>query len=147
MLTAARNRLAHATMSVQRRLTDHIRWRERQVADVDRKLDRTIQDSPMWRAKENLLRRVSGVGPVVSRTRLADVPELGCVNGACRSRPLARDSGTLRGKRLVRGGRAPVRAALYMGALVASRRNPVIHAFHRGLVAAGKPKKLALTAC
>jgi transposase len=88
----------------------------------------------------------------VSRTLLADVPELGCLNrkqiaALVGVAPLARDSGTLRGKRLVWGGRAPVRAALYMGALVASRRNPVIRAFYRRLVAAGKPKKLALTAC
>jgi transposase len=93
-----------------------------------------------------------GVGSVVSRTLLAEVPELGCLNrkqiaALLGVAPLARDSGTLRGKRLVWGGRAPVRAALYMGALVASRRNPVIRAFYRRLVAAGKPKKLALTAC
>jgi transposase len=92
------------------------------------------------------------VGPVVSRTLLAEVPELGCPNrkqiaALVGVAPLGGDSGTLRGKRLVWGGRAPVRAALYMGALVASRRNPVIRAFYRRLVAAGKPKKLALTAC
>lgn len=152
MLTAERNRLEHATVLVRRSLTDHIRWLERQVADVDRDLDRTIEQSPVWRAKENLLRSVPGVGPVVSRTLLAEVPELGCLNrkqiaALVGVAPLARDSGTLRGKRLVWGGRAPVRAALYMGALVATRRNPVIRAFYRRLVALGKPKKLALTAC
>jgi transposase len=152
MLTAERNRLEHATLAIRRSLTDHIRWLERQVADVDQDLDRTIEESPVWRAKENLLRSVPGVGPVVSRTLLAEVPELGCLNrkqiaALVGVAPLARDSGTLRGKRLVWGGRAPVRAALYMGALVASRRNPVIRAFYHRLVAAGKPKKLALTAC
>jgi transposase len=151
MLTAERNRLEHATVSVRRSLTDHIHWLERQVADVDRDLDRTIEESPVWRAKENLLRSVPGVGPVVSRTLLAEVPELGRLNrkqiaALVGVAPLARDRGTLRGKRLVWGGRAPVRAALYMGALVASRRNPVLRAFYR-LVAAGKPTKLALTAC
>jgi transposase len=145
MLTAERNRLEHATVSVRRSLTDHIRWLERQVADVDRDLAQTIEHSPVWRAKENLLRSVPGVGPVVSRTLLADVPELGCLNrkqiaALVGVAPLARDSGTLRGKRLVWGGRAPVRAALYMGALVATRRNPVIRAFYHRLVAAGKPK-------
>ena len=101
----------------------------------------------MWRAKENLLRSVPGVGPVVCRTLLAEVPELGCLNrkqiaALVGVAPLARDSGTLRGKRLVwGGGRAPVRAVLYMGALVASRRNPVIRAFYRRLVAAGKAKE------
>jgi transposase len=152
MLTAERNRLEHATVSVRRSLTDHIRWLECQVADVDRDLEQTIEHSPVWRAKENLLRSVPGVGPVVSRTLLADVPELGCLNrkqiaALVGVAPLARDSGTLRGKQLVWGGRAPVRAALYMGALVATRRNPVIRAFYHRLVAAGKPKKVALTAC
>jgi transposase len=152
MLTAERNRLEHAAAPVRRSLTDHIHWLERRVAEVDRDLDQTIESSPVWRAKENLLRTVPGVGPVVSRTLLADVPELGCLNrkeiaALIGVAPLARDSGTLRGKRLVWGGRAPVRAALYMGALVATRRNVVIRAFYRRLIAAGKPKKVALTAC
>jgi transposase len=152
MLTAERNRLEHAAAPIRRSLTDHIHWLERQVAEVDRDLDQTIERSPVWRAKEHLLRTVPGVGPVVSRTLLADVPELGCLNrkqiaALVGVAPLARDSGTLRGKRLVSGGRAPVRAVLYMGALVGTRRNPVIRAFYRRLVAAGKPKKLALTAC
>ncbi len=93
-----------------------------------------------------------GVGPVVSRTLLADVPELGHLNrkqiaALVGVAPLAHDSGTLRGKRIVWGGRALVRAVLYMGTLVATRRNPVIRAFYRRLLAAGKAKKLALTAC
>jgi transposase len=112
----------------------------------------TIARSPVWRAKEDLLRSMPGVGPVVSRTLLADVPELGHLNrkqiaALIGVAPLARDSGTLRGKRMVWGGRAPVRAVLYMGALVATRRNPVIRAFYRRLLAAGKPKKVALIAC
>jgi len=152
MLTAERNRLEHAAVPIRRNLADHIRWLERRVADVDRDLDRTIESSPIWRAKENLLRSVPGIGPVVSRTLLADLPELGRLNrkqiaALVGVAPLARDSGTLRGKRMVWGGRAPVRAVLYMGALVATRRNPVISAFYRRLLAAGKPKKLALTAC
>jgi len=152
MLTAERNRLEHAAAPIRRSLADHIRWLERRVADVDRDLDHTIESSPVWRAKENLLRSVPGVGPVVSRTLLADVPELGHLNrkeiaALVGVAPRARDSGTLRGKRIVWGGRAPVRAVLYMGALVATRRNPVIRAFYGRLVAAGKPKKLALTAC
>ena len=111
-----------------------------------------IQKSPVWRAKENLLRTVPGIGPVVSRTLLTDLPERGQLNrkpiaALVGVAPLARDSGTLRGKRTVWGGRAPVRAVLYMGALVATRRNPVLRAFHRRLVEAGKPKKVALIAC
>ena len=89
---------------------------------------------------------------MVSRTLLADLPELGSLNrkqiaALVGVAPLARDSGTLRGSRSVWGGRAPVRAVLYMGALVATRRNPVIKAFYLRLLAAGKPKKVALTAC
>jgi transposase len=131
---------------------EHIRWLERRVGAVDRDLDHTIARSPVWRAKEDLLRSVPGVGPVVSRTLLANVPELGQLNrkqiaALVGVAPLARDSGTLRGKRIVWGGRAPVRAVLYMGTLVATRRNSVIRAFYCRLLAAGKAKKLALTAC
>jgi transposase len=152
MLAAEGNRLEHAVAPIRREITRHIRWLERRVAAVDRDLDDTIQKSPVWRVKENLLRTAPGVGPVLSRTLLADLPELGQLNrkqiaALVGVAPLARDSGTLRGKRVVWGGRAPVRAALYMGALVATRHNVVIRAFYRRLVAAGKPKKVALTAC
>jgi transposase len=152
MLTAENNRLEHAAGPIRREISRHIRWLERRVAAADRDLDDTIQKSPVWRAKENLLRTVPGIGPVVSRTLLADLPELGRLNrkqiaALVGVAPLARDSGTLRGKRVVWGGRAPVRAVLYMGALVATRRNTVIRAFYRRLVAAGKPKKVALIAC
>ena len=152
MVTAEGNRLEHAGTPIRRSITDHIRWLKRRVAAVDRDLDDTIQKSPVWRAKENLLRTVPGIGPVVSRTLLADLPELGRLNrkqiaALVGVAPLARDSGTLRGKRTVWGGRAPVRAVLYMGALVATRRNPVLRAFYRRLVKAGKPKKVALIAC
>lgn len=152
MLVAERNRLVHALPPVEKNLKQHIRWLERRLADVDSDLDQTVQQSPAWRAKENLLRSVPGVGPIVSRTLLADLPELGALNrkqiaALVGVAPLAKDSGTLRGKRMVWGGRAPVRAALYMGALIASRHNPVIRDFYQRLVAAGKPKKVALTAC
>lgn len=152
MLTAEGNRLEHAATPIRREITRHIRWLERRVAAADRDLDDTIQKSPIWRAKENLLRSVPGIGPIVSRTLLADLPELGRLNrkqiaALVGVAPLARDSGTLRGKRVVWGGRAPVRAVLYMGALVATRRNTVIRAFYLRLVAAGKPKKVALIAC
>jgi len=152
MATAERNRLEQASASIRRNITDHLRWLARRVAAVDRDLDDTIQKSPVWRAKEDLLRTVPGIGPVVSRTLLADLPELGQLNrkqiaALVGVAPLARDSGTLRGKRTVWGGRAPVRAVLYMGALVAARRNTVIKAFYVRLIAAGKPKKVALIAC
>ena len=152
MLIAERNRLEHAVPAVRRGITQHIRWLERQLADVDRDLDDTIQASPVWRAKDNLLRSTPGVGPVLSRTLLGELPELGTlprkqIAALVGVAPLARDSGTLKHKRLVWGGRAPVRAALFMAALVGTRCNPVLRAFYRRLLAAGKPKKVALTAC
>jgi transposase len=152
MVAAERNRLEHAGPAVRRGIVQHIRWLERRLHDVDDDLDRTIQASPVWRAKENLLRSVPGIGPVVSRTLIGDLPELGTlprkqIAALAGLAPLARDSGTFRGKRLVWGGRASVRAALYMAALVGTRRNPVIRAFYQRLLLAGKPKKVALTAC
>ena len=152
MLVAERHRLEHALAPVRRGLRTHIRWLERQRRAVDRDLDATIQQSPVWRAKEDLLRSVPGVGPIVSRTLLGELPELGQLNrrriaALAGVAPLARDSGTLRGRRVVWGGRGPVRTALYMSALVATRRNPLIRAFYLRLVSAGKPKKVALVAC
>jgi len=152
MLTAERNRLEHSAAPIRREIIRHIRWLERRIGAADHDLDDTIQKSPVWRAKENLLRTVPGIGPVVSRTLLADLPELGRLNrkqiaALVGVAPLARDRGTFRGTRRVWGGRAPVRAVLYMGALVAARRNVVIRAFYLRLIAAGKPKKVALVAC
>ena len=152
MLGAERHRLEHAVAPVRRGIRTHIQWLARQLTGVDRDLDHTIQRSPVWRAKEDLLRSVPGVGPVVSRTLRGKLPELGQLNrrriaALAGVAPLARDSGTLRGRRLVWGGRAAVRTALYMSALVATRHNPTIRAFYVRLVGAGKPKKVALIAC
>jgi transposase len=152
MLTAERNRLLLARGPVRRDLQHHIRFLERRLREVDDDLHTAVKASPVWRVKDDLLQSVPGVGRVVSLTLLAQLPELGRVShkeiaALVGVAPLARDSGTLRGKRLVYGGRAPVRAVLYMAALVASRRNPVIHAFYQRLRAAGKPAKVALTAC
>jgi transposase len=152
MLGAERQRLSLAAASVRRSLTQHIAWLERQLGRVDDDLDALIQASPLWRAKDDLLQSVPGVGPVVSRTLLATLPELGHLShkqiaALVGVAPLARDSGTLRGKRSVWGGRAPVRTALYMAALVAARWNPVLKVFYTRLRTAGKPAKVALTAC
>ncbi len=152
MLTAERNRLRTASQRVQPQIKDHILWLKRQIKDLDKDLRDSIRSSPVWRSQEQILRSVPGVGPVVSSILLAKLPELGALNryqiGALVGvAPLNRDSGTLRGKRKVWGGRAPVRAALYMAALVATRFNPVIKAFYARLLSAGKPKKVALTAC
>ncbi|MDP9479490.1 MAG: IS110 family transposase [Actinomycetota bacterium] len=153
MLTAERNRLGAATARpVRRRIEAHVRWLEKELARTDRDLDEAIKESPTWRENEELLRGVPGVGPVLARTLLAELPELGSLAGKQLAAlvgvaPLNRDSGTFRGRRAVWGGRATVRAALYMGALVAVRHNPAIREFYERLLAAGKPKKVALVAC
>jgi len=152
MIVAERNRLEHALPAVRRGITQHIHWLERQLQDVDRELDTSIKASPVWRAKDDLLRSAPGVGPILSRTLIGELPELGTlprkqIAALVGVAPLARDSGTLKGKRLVWGGRAPVRAALFMAALVGTRCNPVIRVFYARLRAAGKPPKVALTAC
>jgi len=152
MLTAERHRLAQARPTVRRNVQQHIRWLEQRVRDLDDDLTTRIHQSPVWRAKEDLLRSVPGVGPVLARTVLADLPELGRLSRRALAAlvgvaPFNRDSGRLRGRRAIWGGRAKVRAALYMAALVATRRNPIIRAFYHRLLTAGKPKKLALTAC
>lgn len=152
MRTAEHNRLGFAAGAVRRDITAHIRWLDRRLRDVDSDLDQAIRRSPVWQAKEDLLRSVPGVGPVVSRTLLGELPELGTLTrkqiaALVGVAPRARDSGTLRGKRMVWGGRSSVRAVLYMGTLVATQRNPVIRAFYQRLQAAGKAKKVALVAC
>jgi transposase len=152
MLIAERHRLAQARRSVRRSLEHHIRWLEQRVRDLDDDLTTRIHQTPVWRAKDDLLRSVPGVGPIVARTLLAGVPELGTLSHRALAAlvgvaPFNRDSGRVRGRRTIWGGRSHVRAVLYMAALVATRRNPVIAAFYQRLLAAGKPKKLALTAC
>ena len=137
---------------MRKSLRTHITWLERELSHTDSDLAQAIRESPVWREKDDLLRSTPGVGPVLATTLLADLPELGTLTGKQIAAlvgvaPLNRDSGTLRGKRTVWGGRAPIRAALYMAALVASRFNPVIRAFYQRLCAAGKAKKVALTAC
>ena len=153
MLVSEKNRLGSATtVTVRPRIEAHIGWLERELSDLDESLRRTLSQSPVWREKDNLLRTVPGVGEQVSLTLLTYLPELGTLDrrqiaALVGVAPFNRDSGALRGKRTVWGGRARVRAALYMGALVASRFNPVIRDFYQRLLAAGKRKKLALTAC
>ncbi len=152
MLTAERNRLLVARAPVRRDLQQHIRFLERRLREADDDLHTAVKASPLWRVKDDLLQSVPGVGRVVSLTLLAELPELGRLShkeiaALVGVAPLNRDSGTLRGRRLVYGGRAPVRAVLYMAALVATKYNPVIRAFYQRLRAAGKPAKVALTAC
>ena len=151
MLVSEKNRLGTAIGAVSPRIEAHIAWLEQELSDLDQGLPQTLSRSPVWREKDDLLRTVPGVGPQLSLTLLAHLPELGTLNrrqiaALVGVAPFNRDSGTLRGKRAVWGGRSRVRAVLYMGALVASRHNPAIRDFYQRLLAAGKPKKVALVA-
>lgn len=156
MLQAERNRLGQVfgrgKTPVKKSLKAHIAYLERELRMTDTDLGEMVRRSPAWRERDDLLQSVPGVGPVLSLTLLADLPELGRLSRREIAKlvgvaPLSRDSGTLRGRRFVQGGRASVRAVLYMAALVATKRNAVIRAFYARLLAAGKPKKLALVAC
>jgi len=152
MLTAEKNRLRLAAKKVRPNIEAHIRWLEGELLDLEGGLGDAIRSSPVWRERDNLLRSVPGVGPVLSSVLLADLPELGRLNrkqiaALAGVAPLNRDSGLFRGRRQVWGGRSHVRTALYMAALVATRYNPVIKSFYQRLLYGGKPKKVALTAC
>jgi len=156
MLQAERNRLGQVfgrdKQAVRRSLKAHIAFLERALRGADADLAAAVRESPAWREKEDLLRSVPGVGPVLSLTLLAELPELGRMSRREVAKlvgvaPMSRDSGTLKGRRFVQGGRASVRAVLYMAALVATQKNALIRAFYARLLAAGKPKKLALVAC
>lgn len=152
MLTSERNRLRTAPERLQPQIDEHIRWLSSKIEELAKDLDELIRSTPIWRTREDLLRSVPGVGPVLCSTLIAYLPELGTLSrgqiaALVGVAPLNRDSGSFRGKRTVWGGRAHVRATLYMAALVATRYNPVIRAFYHRLCAAGKAKKVALTAC
>ena len=156
MLVSEKNRLGTASgavspRAVSPRIEAHIAWLEQELSDLDKGLRQTLRPSPVWREKDDLLRTVPGVGPQLSLTLLAHLPELGTLDrkqiaALVGVAPYNRDSGTRRGKRAVWGGRSRVRAVLYMGALAASRHNPAIRDFYQRLLAAGKPKKVALVA-
>ena len=152
MLTAERNRLGSAPRALRAEIQAHITWLQRRLARLDTDLGQAIRTSPAWRVQDDLLQSVPGVGPVLATTLLASLPELGRLNRRAIAAlvgvaPLNRDSGTCRGRRRVWGGRAAVRAVLYMGTLVAVRHNPVLRAFYQRLRAVGKLPKVALTAC
>ena len=153
MLGAERRRLAQApaTGPIARDLRNHIRWLERRVSDVDEEIGTAIQHSSVWRVQDDLLQSVPCIGPTTARTLLAELPELGrldrrTIAALVGIAPMNRDSGRWRGRRTIWGGRRSVRATLYMAALVAARRNPVLAAFYDRLRAKGKPAKVALVA-
>jgi transposase len=153
MLTAEKNRRGSAvTATVREEIEAHIKWLEERIAALDEQLQAQLQSSPVWQLQDDILQSVPGIGPVVSVSLLAEVPELGKLNRQQISKlvgvaPLNRDSGQQRGARHIYGGRAHVRSMLYMAALTATRCNPVIKAFYERLLAKNKLFKVAITAC
>jgi transposase len=153
MLTMERNRLGGGTSrKVKRLIAVNIDFLQRQLAELDKDLDQTIKGSPIWRAKEDLLRSVPGVGKVLARTMLSSLPELGQLDrwriaALVGVAPLNCDSGKYRGKRRIWGGRSEVRTALYMATFSATRHNPVIRAYYQHLIRKNKSFKVAMVAC
>jgi transposase len=152
MRVAEQNRLSSAPQRIQQQIRKHLTWLDRQVAAIEEELADQIKSTPLWRERDDLLQSTPGVGPILSRTLVAELPELGTLTrhqiaALVGVAPLNRDSGTLRGRRTIWGGRAVVRAALYMATLTAVRWNPVLRAFYQRLRAAGKAPKVALVAC
>lgn len=153
MLGAESNRLRLSRPGpVKKGIQTHVRWLEKQVKALDNDLDHLIRQSPLWRAKDDLLQGVPGIGPTTARTLLAELPELGRLNhkeiaALVGVAPFNRDSGKVQGRRVIWGGRASVRKTLYMATLTATRYNPAIRAFYLRLRSRGKPAKLALAAC
>jgi transposase len=152
MMTAEKNRLPRASKEVIRGIQQHLQWLKKQLARVDEEIGRRIQRNDVWKRDEKVLRSVPGVGPGVSRSLLAGLPELGKINhkkiaALVGVAPFNCDSGKFRGRRRIWGGRQHIRSILYMGTVSAIRWNPLIRSFFLRLVDAGKSKKVALTAC
>jgi transposase len=152
MRTAEQNRLARTSERLTQDIEAHIAWLNARIATLDDALETMLRASPLWRENDDLLQSVPGIGPVCAKTFLLELPELGTLTrqqiaALVGVAPLNCDSGTLRGRRTIWGGRAHVRTVLYMGTLVATRFNPRIKVFYQRLLAAGKLKKVALTAC
>jgi transposase len=152
MHVAEKNRLETAPSVVVKQLKEHLRWLEKRIADSDKELRQRISRTALWREQDELVQSVPGVGPVMSLTLLACLPELGRLNrkqiaSLVGVAPFARDSGRRRGRRHTAGGRSSVRTVLYMATLSAVRFNPVLKQFYEKLKAGGKVSKVAITAC
>lgn len=152
MLTAEKNRLHTADADVRPSIERHIAWMQSEMADLTESLNDAIKASPTWSEDREILCSFKGVGEVVALTLLADLPELGTlchkkISALVGVAPLNNDSGQMKGRRSIWGGRARARSALYMAALSASRHNPPIRAMYDRLVGAGKKPKVALVAC
>lgn len=151
MIVAERQREKRAALRLRKSILRLLKALERELASVDQDIDDAVRGSPAWRAKEDLLQSVPGIGSTIARTIIAELPELGTltrrqVAALVGLAPFTRQSGQWRGRSFIGGGRAAVRTALYMGAMVAARFNPGLKAFRDRLVAAGKPKMVALIA-
>jgi transposase len=152
MMVAEKNRLVSAPKAVKQRIKAHLRWLEAELGRANKDLDQAIRQSPIWKENEDLLQSAPAIGPAVSRTLMAELPELGKLNrkqiaALVGIAPFNHDSGKFKGRRSIWGGRATVRGCLYMAALVATRHNPVIRTFYARLRTAGKCPKVALVAC
>lgn len=152
MMSAEQSRLNTSSARIRDSIAYHLTWLRQQVASLDDDLDGMLKASSLWREYDAILQSTPGVGPVLSRTLISQLPELGDLNrkeiaALVGVAPFNRDSGTWRGRRTIWGGRASVRAVLYMSTLVATRHNPVVREFYERLLASGKVKKVALVAC
>ena len=152
MITAENNRQLTAPKTIQREIRAHIDWLKKRLKKVDDDLGHSIKASPIWKAKDDILQSIPGIGPTASRTMLGILPELGTLNRRTIAAlvgvaPMNQDSGKWRGRRRVQGGRTMVRNTLFMCTLVAVKHNPVIHVLYQRLLSAGKPKMVAITAC
>lgn len=151
MIAAENQRAKRAPARVKKSITRLLKALEKELASVDTDIDDGVRGSPAWREKEDLLRSVPGIGPTIARTLIAEMPELGALDrkqvaALAGLAPFTRQSGQWRGRSFIGGGRSPVRTALFMGAMVAKRHNPVLKTFFDKLVTAGKPKMVALIA-
>jgi len=151
MRTAEQNRLAGTSGRLQTDIAAHITWLNERLATLDDDLETVLRGSPLWRENDDLLQSAPGIGPVCARTFLLELPELGTLTrqqiaALVGVAPRHGDRGTLRGRRTLWGGRAPVRTVFYMGTLVATRDNPQSTVFDARLLTAGQVKKVALTA-
>lgn len=152
MIVSEKNRFSSAVASMRPRIEKHLKWLDTALADIEQAIDGFINDHSDWKDNQQRLTLITGVGRVTSMTMIAELPELGSlkskqITALVGLAPFNRDSGSMRGRRMIWGGRAAVRRALYMAAVSAMRWNPVIRTFYQRLRDAGKPFKVAITAC
>jgi transposase len=151
MIVAEKQREKRAARRMKKSIARLLKALQKELTDIDADIDDAVRGSPAWREKEDLLASVKGVGPAIARTIIAELPELGTLDrrqvaALVGLAPFTRQSGQWRGRSFIGGGRATVRSAIFMGAMVAARWNPQLKAFHQRLVAAGKPKMVAIIA-